>query len=48
MDDIAEQLQHGTIESRSAAAEKLFAYAAEHESARATVASLDIVQALVC
>ena len=47
MNDIAAQLQHGTIELRSVAAEKLFSYAAEHEPARAFVAEPAVVQSLV-
>ena len=47
LDAITSQLQHGTIEARSVAAEKLFSYAAEHEPARACVASPPVVQALV-
>ncbi|KAK9786899.1 hypothetical protein WJX73_000622 [Symbiochloris irregularis] len=45
--EIMAQLQQGSVEVRSAAAEKLFAYAAENESARASLASWEIVQALV-
>ena len=47
LEEIVEALREGTVESRSAAAERLFNKAAEDDTARQRTASLGVVQPLV-